>query len=139
MNLAHLTSLTPDNYRDDAYLWCCNQWAHFTLGLITALLVSVSFYLIAGEFPIRWHVWVGITAFYVIVIEIIWQRNWTWDALEDTIFTCVYGAGAPLYSFREITPTSPKLTVDVEPLTVAALYFLTHTAYGALIRWVRTR
>jgi hypothetical protein len=89
--------MAPDAFVSDPYGFVTNQAGHIVLGFGLVVLAVVLGFALAGEPPERWVLWLivlsGFTSF-----ELALGGEW-WDALEDTVFTVGYGAGATLYAF----------------------------------------
>ncbi len=95
-------AMRPQSFFQSAYTAFLNQWGHAAAGLAAAGIICMAWAIVAGEFPVRWHVIAGIVAFHLIVIEYIRQGWRSWDSAADGFFV---GAGAAvlLGSLREQT------------------------------------
>lgn len=130
--------LAPDNFRAQPYGYLTNQLGHIGLGVLLVFLASRGWFEIAGEYPVKWHVWLSITAIYLGLVE-WWAQGWRkWDTIEDAWFTCVYGAGAPLTAFREVAPGDPSVSVDLPGLDVFFLFAGAHLAVGVFVRFLQS-
>lgn len=129
-----VSMLAPDNFRGQPYGYLTNQLGHIGLGVLLVFLASRGWFEIAGEYPVRLHVWVIIFAGYFVGWE-LWLQGWRgFDSIEDTIFTCFYGAGAPLWAFYEVAPGIPTLEVNLPALDMFFLAAGAHLAIGVGFR-----
>lgn len=121
-----------DEFADDWYGWLTNQISHLSFGVMVALVSSVCWFYVYGEFPVKVYLWPLVAALYV-AIECV--RDWTgWDSFEDTVFFAGYGVGGALLVFSEVTPGEPALIVsafDVVPIIGLACV---HLAAGVYVR-----
>lgn len=121
-----------DDFVDDWYGWLTNQIGHISLGVMCALAVSVVWFLVVGEFPVKAIIWPAIAAVYIL-IEI--ARGWTWaDSAEDTVFFAGYGCGGAFLVFSEVTPGSPMLTVSALDMVPILGIACVHLAAGVFVR-----
>lgn len=125
----------PDSFRDDWYGWLTNQLSHTLLGIVAASVVCCVFFLVAGEYPYRIHVWILITVVYVS--RETWRRGVRWDSLEDTVFVCGYGAGSTLHAFQEVSPGLSMVTLSPLSLLAPATLLTVHCLVGSAVRWSR--
>jgi hypothetical protein len=111
-----MSFIRPDDFKAQPYAYLTNQIGHIGLGVLLVFLASRGFFEVFGEYPVKLHLWLAITAVYFGFVE-IWAQGWRgFDTIEDTVFTCVFGAGAPLVSFREAKPGDVGLAVDLPTL-----------------------
>ncbi|MDI9407824.1 MAG: hypothetical protein QM523_01095 [Candidatus Pacebacteria bacterium] len=124
-----------DDQRDDWYAWLTNQTSHVALGILVALVVSVAFFLVAGEFPEKEIIWLIIVLGF-LALEAV--RGWVcWDSAEDVIFSGFYGTGGALLVFSEVTPGSPYLLVSVSDVLPVLGVSSFHLFCGVYLRWPR--
>jgi hypothetical protein len=99
-------------------------------------MVSAAAFAYFGEFAPK-----GITFLIVFALFAIQQwKQWvtdTWDTIEDTIFTVLYGAGTVILMFSEIDPGNPNMIGNI--LNFAGIFAIvaTHFAVGATTRAYR--
>lgn len=123
-----------DNYRAEPGLWIANQAGHMGLGAFLVFLACLVWFGVFGEFPERLPVWACLTAGYYLIAELFLQRSAGADALEDTMFTCVYGAGSMLWTFREVQLGSDAFYGQISELVPFAALASVHLAIGAGLR-----
>lgn len=114
------TAFSQDDFADDWYGWLTNQASHMGLGVMLALIASVGWQNLTGEYPVKWQAWAVITALYAGSEAI--RGGAFWDAVEDGLFVCGYGCGGAFLVFSEITPGDPALLAnagDVIPILSA--------------------
>lgn len=126
--------IRPSAFWDDPYGYLTNQVGHIGLGVFMAFVASRAVFELTGEFPVRLHVWVSVLAFYVLVIELTLQGWRGFDTIEDTAFTCFYGAGAPLWVFKEVAVGSGAISGDAAALDLFFLAAGSHLALGVSLR-----
>ena len=121
------------SYRADPEGWLANQTGHVTAGICLAFVVCLLYWRLFGEMPVRLIAW-GIVATGYLLFEVIKQGWRGADTIEDWIFVVCYGAGAPLYAFKEVDPVTGAfgaLLPDLEPFFMLLGFHLT---LGAGIR-----
>lgn len=126
--------IEPDNFKTDPYGYLTNQLGHIGLGVLLVFLISRGCFELVGEYPIRLHVWLITGAFYLFVAELAVQGWRGWDTIEDTIFTVFYGAGAPLWAFKEVTPGDAALAASLPALDMFFAAAGLHLLVGVLLR-----
>lgn len=126
--------IKPDAFKSDPYGYLTNQIGHIGLGVLLVFLISRGCFELVGEYPIRLHVWLITGAFYLFVVELAVQGWRGWDTVEDTIFVAFYGAGAPLYAFKEVTPGDPALSAEMPALDVFFMAAGAHLFVGVALR-----
>lgn len=129
-----MSVIRPDDFKTQPYAYLTNQLGHIGLGLFLVFLVNRGAFEVFGEYPIRLHVWGATLVLYLVVVELMLQGWRGFDTVEDTIFTCFYGAGAPLWAFREIAPGVPAVEVHLEALDLFFLAAGAHLAIGSAYR-----
>lgn len=121
-----------DDFVDDWYGWLTNQISHFAFGIAVVFVVSVAWFMIFGEFPVKVIIWPIIAAVYM---AIEWLRGWSWgDSVEDTVFFAGYGAGGALLVFTEKTIGSPALEMSVMDVKPIFLIVCAHIVAGVFVR-----
>lgn len=122
-----------DDFADDWYGYLTNQIGHIALGLMMALVVSLSWFVFAGEMPVKEWAWMACLVVY-IGLELV--RHWNgWDSVEDTVFTAGYGSGGAFLMFSEVTPGEPYLGFDIFLAGGLAAIAACHLVWGVSRRW----
>lgn len=129
--------IKPDAFLNDPYGYLTNQLGHIVVGVFLVFLVNRAAFEVFGQYPYKLHVWVLITIFYVLIIEIRMQGWRGIDTIEDAVFTCAYGAGAPLWAFSEVSAGSPIVAGNIAMLDVFFGVAAVHLAIGVGYRAYR--
>lgn len=91
---------TPDSFPDDPYQAGLNQAGHVLVGAILAVVTCLGWYLVAGEMPYKWAVWLTLVGGYLTLIE-CWRQGWAGaDSIVDTAFVGM-GVSLPLVTLSE--------------------------------------
>lgn len=126
--------IKPDAFKANPYGYLTNQIGHIGLGVLLVFLISRGCFELVGEYPIRLHVWLITGAFYLFVVELAVQGWRGWDTIEDTIFVVFYGAGAPLWAFKEVSPGDAALAANLPALDMFFAAAGLHLLAGVLLR-----
>ena len=126
-----------NSFPTDWYGYLTNQLGHIVVGVFLVFVVNRAGFELLGEYPHRLHVWWLVTIFYVLVVEVRMQGWRGFDTVEDSVFTCCYGAGAPLWAFSEVSAGSPIVSGDIAALDVFFLIASLHLAVGVGYRAYR--
>jgi hypothetical protein len=129
-----MSVIRPDDFKAQPYAYLTNQLGHIGLGVLLVFLINRGAFELFGEYPVRLAIWAATLAVYLGVVEILIQGWRGFDTVEDTIFTCVYGAGAPLWAFREIAPGSPMVEANLPALDMFFLAAGAHLMVGVVYR-----
>lgn len=124
-----------ENFRNDWYGWATNQMAHILLGFIFAGVVSFCLFSVIGEFAHKEATW-AIVALPYLVFE---TRKPSFDAIEDWIFVCIYGAGAAIMLFDETVPGSPLITTNIKHAPIFGGIVAAHLLVGIAARIERSK
>lgn len=132
--------IRPSAFLNDPYGYLTNQLGHIVVGVFLVFLVNRAAFEVFGQYPYKIHVWFLIVTFYVLIVEIRMQGWRGFDTIEDTAFTCFYGAGAPLWAFSEVAAGSPIVAGNIAMLdvffAVAALHLTIGVGYRAYRRFL---
>lgn len=130
--------VTGERFDRDWYGYLTNQISHVGLGIFGTWIVCLIAFVISGDLPYRWQVFVGIAAVYAAK-ELVLDRWQGLDTIEDFLFVVVYGAGGTLVSFRQMNALSSDVVFNM----FSALPFLgacaIHLLAGAFVRWKAAR
>ena len=126
-------NFTQDDFADDWYGYLTNQVGHIALGLMMALAVSLIWFVISGEMPVKRFAALACLAAY-LALELV--RGWNGlDSVEDTVFTAGYGSGGAFLIFSEITPGEPFLGFNIFLAGGIAVIAALHLIWGVSRRW----
>lgn len=126
-----LSKFTQDSYPRDWYGWMANQISHIVLGFGMVLIMCWLSFLIIGEIPYKWAIFISCAIIYAI-FEVL--RGWSVDALEDCVFVVIYGSGFTVLSFSEIKVGSPLVESNIVDFAWLAVIPLVHFAFGIYLR-----
>ena len=128
--LAPLKWFKASSFESDSYGFLTNQIGHtLFVGALGVFLLAVPFWVIVGEYPFRWQLFLAIVVGYVVFEFRQGFRGW--DTIEDTAFVS-YGAGGSLYASLETT--APHFDVDALKLVPFVTVFLIHLGVGSYVR-----
>lgn len=127
-------TIKPDDFKADPYGYLTNQLGHIALGVFFVFIVSRLWFEVFGEYPVRLTLWLVTGAVYFFIVELMLQGWRGLDTLEDTIFVWVYGAGAPLYAFKETIPGDPDLSAQMPALDAFFVAAGAHLLIGVGLR-----
>ena len=113
-----MTFIEPSSFPDSPYGYLTNQIGHIALGVVVfCLLPSFAYFSMFDEYPPKQAVFL-LAALLYAGFE-IWQNgarlvtiDGLFDAVEDFIFTVIYGVSFPLISFTEIQLGDPTLALS---------------------------
>lgn len=125
---------SASSFSKDWYGYLTNQFSHVGVGIFAAWLVCLAAFLISGDLPYRWQVFVGIAVVYGVKELIVdtWKGR---DTIEDFLFVVVYGAGGTLNSFRQIDAFSSNVVFNIFDALPFLAVCITHLFLGVALRW----
>lgn len=125
-------AFAQDDFAGDWYGWLTNQISHIALGVLLSLVVSVAWFFLLGEFPVKQIGWALVTGLYV-ALEVV--RGWAGrDSFEDTVFACGYGSGGAFLVFTEYRIGQPALTLNVTDVLPILAIACAHLIAGSILR-----
>ncbi len=128
-----MTLLTPSNFKNNWYGWVTNQWAHALLGQCLFGVIMLATFT-TGEFASRTTVWCAMAVAYIGWEIATHAGGKWWDAIEDFVFVCCYGAGWVAAVFKEIEPGRSIVSGDANSVLPIIGLFAFHSALGVLLR-----
>ena len=124
------------NFKNDWYGWLTNQWSHTLLGILSYSIAMLASFFILGEYASRTTIFVAVLIAYVGWEIITTGKRMRWDALEDLIFVCGYGAGSIAIAVHEIEAGSSVFTGDLQDLAPLQGLFVVHSILGVIFRLI---
>jgi hypothetical protein len=121
-----------DDFKGRPYAWLTNQTSHIMLGLAMAFVLSLFWFVVAGEMP-----WKSIAWPFCVVVYLAFEfvRGWNErDSVEDTVFTAGYGSGGAFFLFSETQIGDPVLSFDMAGAAVLASVAFAHLVWGVIAR-----
>lgn len=128
------TFSTPSKFDQDWYGYATNQISHVGLGMFFVWFFCVFAFVISGDMPSRWQVFLSIAVMYGAK-ELAADRWQGADTIEDFLFLVVYGAGGALISFKQMDALSPNVVFSVFQILPFLLVCCVHLLIGLFIRW----
>lgn len=123
--------ITPENFKGDWYGWATNQLSHVLIGLFAAILTTLAWWGIFGEYPYRLPL--AIVLMLVFVASEL-KQGWNGgDAFEDLLFRG-YGVAFILGTLHEVQRFALTLEPDVGAMLTIIVVASVHLAVGAGIR-----
>ena len=122
--------VTPNAFPRDPYGYATNQAGHMVLGLGMCVLAVLASFVLVDEPPRRWELWlITLAGFGAFELALGGAPG---DALEDTVYTIGYGAGASLYTVQWVEGFI--FALDFAALLPFAVAAAIHLAAGAAWR-----
>lgn len=130
--------MTPSSHENDPYLEAANQVGHMALGAILCLGLSVGWYSLFGEMPVREWVWVTVVVGYLFIIE-AWLQGWRGrDSLLDTWFIQC-GATMSMWPVLEVAVKENGVSlIEFQPKLLGALLTISLASLAMHI-WPRVK
>lgn len=123
----------PSNFKDDWYGYLTNQFSHIGVGVFLTWITCLAAFAVAGDLPLRVHVFSFIAISYIIK-ELVFDKWHGTDTIEDIMFVVVYGAGGTLYSFKQIDDFSSDVVFNIYLALPSFVCAMLHLMYGTVIR-----
>ncbi len=131
--------MNADNFKNDWYGWVTNQWAHTLLGILAYSVAMFASFKITGEYASREVIFGAVVLIYLTWELLTTRKKLRWDALEDLMFVCFYGAGSIAVAMHEVQPGSTHFTGDMAHLAPIQGLFVLHTVLGVAFRLIGRR
>jgi hypothetical protein len=121
-----------DDFNGRPYGWLTNQISHTMLGLAMAFVLSLFWFVVAGEMPWKSIAW---PLCVVVYLALEFVRGWNgWDSVEDTAFTAGYGSGGAFLLFSEVRIGDPVLLFNMAGAVPLAFLAFAHLVWGVFAR-----
>lgn len=122
-----------DDFKFSPYGYITNQISHVALGCFSSFMLSILFFMLHDEYPIKEKIIIFIFISYILK-EIFLDKWVGFDTIEDILFVCFYGAGGSILSFSEVSPRNFSLIFDPYWCAIVLPAVALHLCVGYFLR-----